>query len=251
MSYILDALRRADAERARGSVPDLHAQPLGLAPRPARGGSRRAAGIAAAVLLLAAAGTAAWITWQGVTEPPAPAIQAAAPPVAPAASDTSMPAVAQVVAANRGPDTPAAAQTSGASGVAAVVAPMPTAPPPPAAAAPLVDAAARATPALPAPAAPTTEPATARKPARAASLPAPAEARVWQVADLPADVRRELPPLRFGGAIHSPNPASRLLIVDGLLLHEGDEAAPGVRIRQIRLKSVVVEFRERFIELGF
>ncbi len=28
MSYILDALRKADAERERGSVPDLHAQLL-------------------------------------------------------------------------------------------------------------------------------------------------------------------------------------------------------------------------------
>ena len=28
MSYILDALRRADAERSRGAVPSLHAQGL-------------------------------------------------------------------------------------------------------------------------------------------------------------------------------------------------------------------------------
>src|SRR5262245_25453192 len=28
MSYILDALRRADAERERGAVPGIHAQPV-------------------------------------------------------------------------------------------------------------------------------------------------------------------------------------------------------------------------------
>ena len=28
MSYILDALRRADSERERGAVPDIHAQPV-------------------------------------------------------------------------------------------------------------------------------------------------------------------------------------------------------------------------------
>ena len=28
MSYILEALRRADAERERGAVPNIHAQPL-------------------------------------------------------------------------------------------------------------------------------------------------------------------------------------------------------------------------------
>ena len=33
MSYILDALQRADAERERGTVPGLHAQPLGAPER--------------------------------------------------------------------------------------------------------------------------------------------------------------------------------------------------------------------------
>ena len=32
MSYILEALRKADAERERGTVPDLHAQLLPGAP---------------------------------------------------------------------------------------------------------------------------------------------------------------------------------------------------------------------------
>ncbi|MFZ2652317.1 MAG: hypothetical protein WA210_19640, partial [Burkholderiaceae bacterium] len=30
MSYILDALRRADSERERGAVPGIHAQPVPL-----------------------------------------------------------------------------------------------------------------------------------------------------------------------------------------------------------------------------
>ena len=34
MSYILDALKRADAERGRGQVPGLNAQPLGASPEP-------------------------------------------------------------------------------------------------------------------------------------------------------------------------------------------------------------------------
>ena len=31
MSYILEALRKSDAERERSAVPDLHSQPLELA----------------------------------------------------------------------------------------------------------------------------------------------------------------------------------------------------------------------------
>ena len=36
MSYILDALRKADAERERGAVPDLHAQLLPPGSQPQR-----------------------------------------------------------------------------------------------------------------------------------------------------------------------------------------------------------------------
>jgi general secretion pathway protein B len=35
MSYILDALRRADAERSRGAVPGLHAQNIPTDDEPA------------------------------------------------------------------------------------------------------------------------------------------------------------------------------------------------------------------------
>ncbi|MDE2627051.1 MAG: hypothetical protein KGL99_07865, partial [Burkholderiales bacterium] len=35
MSYILDALRKADAERERGTVPGIHAQPMFAGASPA------------------------------------------------------------------------------------------------------------------------------------------------------------------------------------------------------------------------
>lgn len=41
MSYILDALKRADAERGRGQVPGLNAQPLGASPEPSGAACQR------------------------------------------------------------------------------------------------------------------------------------------------------------------------------------------------------------------
>ena len=69
MSYILDALRRADAERQRGGVPGLHDQtgPLtggegaGAPPAPAVAGRLALGGAVAALVALALAG--AW--WLG------------------------------------------------------------------------------------------------------------------------------------------------------------------------------------------
>src|SRR5690348_3707390 len=95
MSYILDALRKADAERERDPSRGIHAQPGALPPR--AGGTRGAAwpwisGGAALAVVAAAA-----LFWRpGGTGPtPAPAVAAvpAPPPVtAPAVAAAPTPA---------------------------------------------------------------------------------------------------------------------------------------------------------------
>ena len=234
MSYILDALRRADAERDRGSVPGLHAQPAALgeldveAPRTAR--SVLWAVVAALVVMTAAA---AW--WMlGSTEPPR--IASGAGQVAPPAADTSLPPAAAALAA-----APVAAASKALPPTAAAVAP----------------------PARPVPAEP---PSVMRKPASKLAESAPArgvpasagsvrpsappeatppatDPRVYQLSELPDDIRRELPTLAIGGAMYSPNPANRMLIVNGQTFHEGDKLAPGLSLEQIRLKSALLEYK--------
>jgi general secretion pathway protein B len=239
MSYILDALRRADAERTRGQVPDLHAH-VGDAPddeAPERRAGGPVARLGAGLALAGAAALAAWWFLGRPGDAPAPRVPAAAAPL-PVAPVSPAPAV-----------TPAPMP-------APTPAPLAAAPPAPAFAPP---ARAIATPAPPAPAAvpPTiTEAAAAPRPAprrveRAPAEPPAAPRTVTPLADLSPELRRALPPLRFGGAIGSPDPGSRVLIVDGSLLHEGDEAAPGVKLREIRLRSAVVEFRGRLVELPY
>ena len=81
MSYILDALKRADAERERGHVPGLHTHnvPPEAAPR-----GRKNGWIIGAVLALAAIAVALAAWWM---QPPAPA----QPSEAGAASNAAMP----------------------------------------------------------------------------------------------------------------------------------------------------------------
>ena len=73
MSYILDALQRAEAERARGSVPTLHARPLAETATHNRWDRHQVLGIGAAigvaVLGIAAAG---WWAWPWVAAPALP-----------------------------------------------------------------------------------------------------------------------------------------------------------------------------------
>ena len=67
--------------------------------------------------------------------------------------------------------------------------------------------------------------------------------RLLSLAELPADVQRELPKLAISGGVYSPAPTQRLLIVNGQVLNEGAEAAPGVLLEQIRPKTAVLNFR--------
>jgi general secretion pathway protein B len=88
-------------------------------------------------------------------------------------------------------------------------------------------------------------PAVAAVPATAAApAPAPAAAdRILAVAELPAEVQRELPKLAISGGVHSENAAQRMLIVGGQVMSEGAELAPGVTLEQIRSRSAVLRFR--------
>ncbi len=108
MSYILDALKRADAERERGAVPGLHARPVAPLIAPAANARKRLAlKVATAVVLGGiAVGLAFWRapapTSVSATAPPpmaAPAPMALAPATLPPVIPAAVPAPAPVAAA--------------------------------------------------------------------------------------------------------------------------------------------------------
>ena len=76
MSYILDALKRADAERERGAVPGLHAQPADMAlPDEPRGLTLPPWAWGLGGLGLALVGMLAWSMWRGDETPGASGAQ--------------------------------------------------------------------------------------------------------------------------------------------------------------------------------
>ena len=217
MSYILDALRKAEAERERGSVPGIHAQPAFAGARPGSAPARSrlwlvvitlgvllALVVAVVLYLLLARGPASELA----ARPAGPASAAVAPaatPIAPVAS-TAAPAIA----------TPAQ-------------------PVPP----PVRKARAASAPPL----------ATAK--ASAAAPTAKTDERVYALNELPDDIRRQLPTLSVGGSMYSPKPADRLVIINGQVLHEGDQLAPDLVVQQIKLKSAVLAFKGYRIAIAF
>lgn len=209
MSYILDALQRADAERARGSVPTLNARPV-TAPLTNNGpGVRQRAGLVIAVALsVAAAGLAGWL-WRPVAQLPA----AASAPAAAAATAVLVPLPSPVTVAPRTVPTVTAATPPTAN-------------------------------AKPANSASAAEPVVAVAPkAKSVVASAPAPTTAPLLSELPEATRREIPALVINGAVYSENPAQRLLLVNGQVLNQGSEVAPDLKVVEIR--SNVTEFSYR------
>jgi len=222
MSLILDALRRADAERERGAVPTLRAQadPLNL------GAAEPTIGMQPWVWIVAGGAVGVLVPFisyllltespkdqERTTAAPPPALSPAVPSPVP----TPTPAVESVAA------SAAAPTTATASPAVTPTAKKPTRKPPPPKA------------------------ASATHPAGAASS---AESPLPSIADLPEEVRRGLPPLAVSGTMYSEKPENRMVIINGQLLRENEAIAPELALEQIRRKSVVLRYRGQRFEVS-
>lgn len=247
MSYILDALRRADLERDRGAVPGLHTQ--GLPPLTGENlGTPRLSfwvwGVAALAALVLAG-----LVWV-LVKPPATASRISAAPAA-AAPSTMFPIAAPAAAA---PTLPSPAPTQPArQEVVVVTVPAPaaeasprpavTAAPPPAVQAPRETDAPQALP---------SKAVTAKPPASgSASAPAAVPPRIYAMHELPAEVRRAIPPLVVNGSVYSKNPPDRFLIVNGLVAHESDSVAPDVVLETIGPRAAVLSTLGHKFEISY
>ena len=232
MSYILDALRRAESERDRGQVPGLNAQP---APGPTTATPTRPIAVvpvlALGLGLLLLAGLA-WWAWPRGTVPTPASVPANGGAAATAGVASAVPEAVVTVPA------PAVTAPGPVATPESLPLPLPvvvSAPPPP--------------PPLPLP-----SPRSATLPSPATSTPAAEPTsgpRTVRLADLTAQQRRDWPPLTLGGAVHSDNPASRFIIVNGQLVREGEEAAPGVTVERIDARAAILRWRDLRVELPF
>ncbi len=243
MSYILEALRKADAERERGSVPDLQSQLLPGSPAEDEPVRRRRThwlwpGLAAGIVALGA--TLFWL-FGGGSEPAGGATAAGSSPAAslPAASVAATPGVAPAASlpASAPPSAPAVA-----SPPEKVEAPRQRRPPAAAAKAPVKPPAKAAAPKDRKPA----KPAAAAAPASPPSAPA---ALVLRLNELPEDLRRQVPTLVVGGSVYSPQADKRMVIFNGQVFGEGTMLTPELKLEQIRPKSAVLSIRGQRFEL--
>ena len=101
----------------------------------------------------------------------------------------------------------------------------------------------------PAPPAPAPAPAPVVKAVTPVPVPAPVPAPVPSeevipgLRDLPEPIQRQIPPVALGGYIYSKDPADRLLLIDKVLRHEGEEVAPGLVLEKLQPKTAIFSFK--------
>lgn len=221
MSYILEALKKSQAERQLGELPSIHAPQVQLHDGAASASARRTpvwlalGGVAVAV----AAALLLWQPWQA--DAAAPAVAAVVPVVLAQAVPAPLPVAAPPAAVAPAP-------------VAAFV-------PPAATAAPVHHARPVAEPKQETPGQAVSPPVAAPAPA---VPPTPAaEESVPGMRDLPEPIQRQIPAIAIGGYIYSKNPADRLLLIDKVLRHEGEELAPGLVLEKLQPKAAIFSFK--------
>lgn len=244
MSYILDALKRADADRERGHVPGLHSQgEFHPATEPGASWRRPTAGVAAVLVLL----TAAALTWWSLRTPETSErteVRTAAASAEPASADTAPSAT---------PGLPILAPEPAVETPTPATAPAPSAPPRPqtgqatsgaaeenveADAEDMVDTATEAEDSVNAV---TTQPPPPPPPSPSPKSTLPlrtAAPRPMATAD--ASGR---PPVKVSGSSYSQNPAHRMLIANGKVVHEGQEIEPGLKLETVGPRSAVLNHR--------
>ncbi|MFN7120847.1 MAG: general secretion pathway protein GspB [Hydrogenophaga sp.] len=240
MSYILDALQRAEAERERGRVPGLKSQ---LVPPAGRDRARPSAlrpwhALVGLAVLLVALGI--W-WWAGGTD-------------APAATASAPIAASQPDALNTAPQATPVQPPAPATAPERITAPPEPVQPilaPPRAAPVAAKSAAAATVPAAAPASTTT---TAAPPAAApapTAAPTATSTAVPTFGELSADARAQLPAVNVSGSTYSQNPALRMLIANGKVVQEGQDIAPGLRLETIGPRSAVLNHQGLRYSIGY
>jgi general secretion pathway protein B len=257
MSYILDALKKADSERQHGKTPDIYSsQPNSdTLENDESSWSKSIVWFLLAIVVILLTAILLFSGWYRtspavILTPPAPApitAAIAAAPIAPAAT------AAPVVQNAPPPSTPT---------TAAEPAPPTTPPAPPMA---VVENPAPVTPqaadAEPVKLQPSSKLSSTRKEKHHASASSSASSSTTKKAsvtkdadlsvetvsttfrDLPLNIQNEIPTVTVGGYIYSAKKEECQLLINKLILHEGEQVAPGLTLERMMPHSAILNYK--------
>ncbi len=74
--------------------------------------------------------------------------------------------------------------------------------------------------------------------------------RIYELWELPASVRQVLPKMSFPGFAYTSNPSSRMAIINGRILKEGDSFGTDLRLEEVVPKGAILSFRGYFLRIS-
>jgi general secretion pathway protein B len=220
MSYILDALKKAESERKLGSIPNVYAPAQHVTTMPDAQGRRKwLPWMFTATALTALLACLVWLQ---------PWVQ----PVR-STSATSNPASAPIA-------------TSATPVVAPIIAPTPITQPTAMPDKPMRAAAAETPkkhkPIIAPPAATTIETKVPSK-EQVAAESVPDEESIGTIRNLPRAIQAEVPAIVVNGYIYAKNPLDRSVLINQKLLHEGDQIAPELVLEKMLPKGAILNYK--------
>jgi general secretion pathway protein B len=241
MSYILDALRRADQQRQRHAAPTL------LTLQPSAVTRKRPAYLTYLFLAAVLIGAGLVIGWLRPWQPQQARTESVVvkPESTSPKSSANEPAPAPPVVAqqpNPEPGAQSATQPMPAGPAPSAIGPMPNTGSKP-------EVQARARPEADAPpreSSTTSNKTTTSLPERLAYTPAgdaPSAQPVIPIADLPQSVLQELPAMTISVHAWSGNPGGSMIGINYKIFREGDQVAPGLKLEQITQEGAIFTYK--------
>ncbi len=80
--------------------------------------------------------------------------------------------------------------------------------------------------------------------------PAPVPGRIYQAGELPASVRQNLPAVNMSIFVYSEDPASRMVRINGQMLREGQYISDGLKVEEIKPDGVILNYKNYRFHLG-
>ncbi len=216
MSYILDALKKSDAEARKGQLPSIHSHHADDAQTASRPAWQYMLIGALGIVLLAAVGMQMFPVRQH-----AMSVAINAPASTPAIPRTTQAA----------PELPATSQPS----FQAAPAPVETAV--------RQQTENKVKQTMPKPAQNPVAAKPSPPPSRTESPPEKALQNTPLRSQLPVSVQQSLPPIQISGHIFDPKPQARMVFINGHIQRQGDNISPQLRLLAITPSGVELEFR--------
>lgn len=250
MSFILDALRKAERERNLGRTPSLKDLTQGAQRAPAARRSWRPL-VPFALLLGLLALT--YLLWPGRQPQNGTETLAASAPVAPPDALSMPPPLLPATEGSPEPALEDSVQAESLSDLvgAEVAPPRPAAPvsAAPAAPAPVAEAPPPSEPAEPAETAQPVGTATAAEPGPQLAAPSAEAVGITPLRDMPDAYRSAFPALRVDVHVYDADPARRWALIDGAKYLEGSTLPQGPRLESITVDGIVFAFHGQTVLL--